>query len=301
MLHNRGHCGTHYRSFWFTRTTFTVRSFCGLYTCMVAELSRSILTKLLKCMKTWWSDRNWPSQYWRCIVLGFKSFLQLPFLSCFNARFSPLVCTHLDIKVSYSVARRLVSFMSCTSYLACRCFFKLRMTVAEAVGSMCHLMASDKLEEQIPRIIPAILSLYKKNNEHYVISKVGTVHLISAVVCLFWVCYVNSLCKEREDQLSKLLCVVLLLFLSVITYLNKAFGLKHLADTWGWAVYVFNLTRAYAKSLMHLSTWAAGCWRHNWTVFSSHCISRYALRTSWLGYCRFTWVNQMANRWYRYS
>ncbi|KAM6935902.1 maestro heat-like repeat-containing protein family member 1 isoform 1-T1 [Lycodopsis pacificus] len=48
---------------------------------------------------------------------------------------------------------------------------KLRITVAEAVGSMCHLMASDKLEEQIPKLIPAILSLYKKNNEHYLISK----------------------------------------------------------------------------------------------------------------------------------
>uniref|UniRef100_A0A669C2F3 Maestro heat-like repeat family member 1 n=1 Tax=Oreochromis niloticus TaxID=8128 RepID=A0A669C2F3_ORENI len=48
---------------------------------------------------------------------------------------------------------------------------KLRLTVAEAVGSMCHLMASDKLEEQIPRLVPAILSLYKKNNEHYIISK----------------------------------------------------------------------------------------------------------------------------------
>ncbi|XP_034468232.1 maestro heat-like repeat-containing protein family member 1 isoform X1 [Hippoglossus hippoglossus] len=48
---------------------------------------------------------------------------------------------------------------------------KLRLTVAEAVGSMCHLMASDKLEEQIPKLIPAILSLYKKNNEHYIISK----------------------------------------------------------------------------------------------------------------------------------
>uniref|UniRef100_UPI0037E92988 maestro heat-like repeat-containing protein family member 1 n=1 Tax=Semicossyphus pulcher TaxID=241346 RepID=UPI0037E92988 len=48
---------------------------------------------------------------------------------------------------------------------------KLRLTVAEAVGSMSHLMASDKLEEQIPKLIPAILSLYKKNNEHYVISK----------------------------------------------------------------------------------------------------------------------------------
>ncbi|XP_029360299.1 maestro heat-like repeat-containing protein family member 1 isoform X2 [Echeneis naucrates] len=48
---------------------------------------------------------------------------------------------------------------------------KLRLTVAEAVGSMCHLMSSDKLEEQIPKLIPAILSLYKKNNEHYIISK----------------------------------------------------------------------------------------------------------------------------------
>uniref|UniRef100_A0A3Q1F5A5 Maestro heat-like repeat family member 1 n=1 Tax=Acanthochromis polyacanthus TaxID=80966 RepID=A0A3Q1F5A5_9TELE len=48
---------------------------------------------------------------------------------------------------------------------------KLRLTVAEAVASMCHLMANDKLEEQIPKLIPAFLSLYKKNNEHYIISK----------------------------------------------------------------------------------------------------------------------------------
>uniref|UniRef100_A0A8C4D9K4 Maestro heat-like repeat family member 1 n=1 Tax=Dicentrarchus labrax TaxID=13489 RepID=A0A8C4D9K4_DICLA len=48
---------------------------------------------------------------------------------------------------------------------------KVRLTVAEAVGSMCHLMTSDKLEEQIPKLIPSILSLYKKNNEHYIISK----------------------------------------------------------------------------------------------------------------------------------
>ncbi|CAB1420313.1 unnamed protein product [Pleuronectes platessa] len=48
---------------------------------------------------------------------------------------------------------------------------KLRLTVAEAVGSMSHLLASDKLEEQLPKLIPAILSLYKKNNEHYIISK----------------------------------------------------------------------------------------------------------------------------------
>uniref|UniRef100_A0A8C7RJB3 Maestro heat-like repeat family member 1 n=1 Tax=Oncorhynchus mykiss TaxID=8022 RepID=A0A8C7RJB3_ONCMY len=50
---------------------------------------------------------------------------------------------------------------------------KLRLTVAEAVGSMSHLIAHDKLEEQLPKLIPTILSLYKKNTEHYVISKVG--------------------------------------------------------------------------------------------------------------------------------
>uniref|UniRef100_A0A8C7VUX1 Maestro heat-like repeat family member 1 n=1 Tax=Oncorhynchus mykiss TaxID=8022 RepID=A0A8C7VUX1_ONCMY len=48
---------------------------------------------------------------------------------------------------------------------------KLRLTVAEAVGSMSHLIAHDKLEEQLPKLIPTILSLYKKNTEHYVISK----------------------------------------------------------------------------------------------------------------------------------
>lgn len=33
--------------------------------------------------------------------------------------------------------------------------------------------------------------------------------------------------------------------------------------------------RVSAKWLMHLSTWAAECWRRNWTVCLLHCISRY--------------------------
>ncbi|KAJ8354238.1 hypothetical protein SKAU_G00218050 [Synaphobranchus kaupii] len=48
---------------------------------------------------------------------------------------------------------------------------KLRLTVAEALGPMSHLMAHDKLEEQLPKLIPTIISLYKKNTEHYIISK----------------------------------------------------------------------------------------------------------------------------------
>lgn len=49
---------------------------------------------------------------------------------------------------------------------------QLRLTVAEALGLMSHLMAHDKLEEQLSKLLPAVLSLYKKNPEHYIISKV---------------------------------------------------------------------------------------------------------------------------------
>lgn len=73
---------------------------------------------------------------------------------------------------------------------------KLRLTVAEAVGSMCHLMASEKLEEQIPKLIPAILSLYKKNNEHYIISK-SLCQVIDASV--------NMGSRVLETQLDSLL------------------------------------------------------------------------------------------------
>ncbi|XP_056141693.1 maestro heat-like repeat-containing protein family member 1 [Lampris incognitus] len=73
---------------------------------------------------------------------------------------------------------------------------KLRITVAEALGSMCHLMASDKLEEQIPKLIPAILSLYKKNAEHYIISK---------SVCNVLDASVNMGSRVLETQLDGLL------------------------------------------------------------------------------------------------
>uniref|UniRef100_A0AAQ5XCZ0 Maestro heat-like repeat family member 1 n=1 Tax=Amphiprion ocellaris TaxID=80972 RepID=A0AAQ5XCZ0_AMPOC len=73
---------------------------------------------------------------------------------------------------------------------------KLRLTVAEAVGSMCHLMANDKLEEQIPKLIPAFLSLYKKNNEHYIISK-SLCQVIDASV--------NMGSRVLETQLESLL------------------------------------------------------------------------------------------------
>ncbi|XP_053737649.1 maestro heat-like repeat-containing protein family member 1 isoform X2 [Synchiropus splendidus] len=76
---------------------------------------------------------------------------------------------------------------------------KLRLTVAEAVASMCHLMAHDKLEEHIPKLLPAILSLYKKNNEHYIISK---------SLCQVLDASVNMGSRVLETQLDSLLFVL---------------------------------------------------------------------------------------------
>ena len=37
---------------------------------------------------------------------------------------------------------------------------KLRVAVVECVGLMTHIIAKDKLEETMPRIIPGMMSLY---------------------------------------------------------------------------------------------------------------------------------------------
>ena len=76
---------------------------------------------------------------------------------------------------------------------------QLRLTVAEAVGPMSHLMASDKLEEQIPKLLPALLSMYKKNNEHFVISKVSHRGLCSPCGHL-----ASELIRTDEESLGKL-------------------------------------------------------------------------------------------------
>ncbi|XP_069771217.1 maestro heat-like repeat-containing protein family member 1 isoform X2 [Narcine bancroftii] len=48
---------------------------------------------------------------------------------------------------------------------------KLRISVVEAVGQMSHLMPPDKLEEQLPRLIPGILNLYRKHTEQFHITQ----------------------------------------------------------------------------------------------------------------------------------
>ncbi|XP_010192594.1 PREDICTED: maestro heat-like repeat-containing protein family member 1, partial [Mesitornis unicolor] len=48
---------------------------------------------------------------------------------------------------------------------------KLRLAVVEAMGPMSYLLPSEKLEEQLPKLIPGILALYKKHTEAFYISK----------------------------------------------------------------------------------------------------------------------------------
>ncbi|XP_032895099.1 maestro heat-like repeat-containing protein family member 1 [Amblyraja radiata] len=58
---------------------------------------------------------------------------------------------------------------------------KLRSSVVEAVGQMSHLMPHDKLEEQLPRMIPGILNLYRKHSDHLHITQ-SLCHVLDAAV-----------------------------------------------------------------------------------------------------------------------
>uniref|UniRef100_A0A4W3GQV8 Maestro heat-like repeat-containing protein family member 1 n=1 Tax=Callorhinchus milii TaxID=7868 RepID=A0A4W3GQV8_CALMI len=58
---------------------------------------------------------------------------------------------------------------------------KLRTSVVDALGQMSHLMPHDKLEEQLPRLIPGILSLYRKHPEHFHFTQ-SLCHVLDAAV-----------------------------------------------------------------------------------------------------------------------
>nr|XP_022339324.1 maestro heat-like repeat-containing protein family member 1 isoform X2 [Crassostrea virginica] len=57
---------------------------------------------------------------------------------------------------------------------------KLRLTIVEAMGHMTHLMAKDKLEEVLPRVLQGILGLYKKHPEPFHITQ-GLCNVLDAV------------------------------------------------------------------------------------------------------------------------
>ena len=49
---------------------------------------------------------------------------------------------------------------------------KLRQITIEAIGHFVNLIAADKLEADIQKIIPGLLNLYKRHAELYVVSQV---------------------------------------------------------------------------------------------------------------------------------
>ena len=46
------------------------------------------------------------------------------------------------------------------------------MAVTEALGFMVHLLSATALNDQLPKLLPGIMQLYKKHSEHYYISQV---------------------------------------------------------------------------------------------------------------------------------
>ncbi|KAF4088237.1 hypothetical protein AMELA_G00080220 [Ameiurus melas] len=120
---------------------------------------------------------------------------------------------------------------------------KLRLTVAEALGLMSHLMAHDKLEEQLPKLFPAILGLYKKNPEHYIISK-SLCHVLEASV--------NMGSRVLETQTDNLLVALHQQVCSPVDYNNPPTVKNHnevlrcftiLANTFPDRLMVFVLQR----------------------------------------------------------
>ncbi|KAM6445551.1 maestro heat-like repeat-containing protein family member 1 isoform 2-T2 [Rhynochetos jubatus] len=73
---------------------------------------------------------------------------------------------------------------------------KLRLAVVEAVGPMSYLLPGEKLEEQLPKLIPAILALYKKHTEAFYISK---------SLCQILEASVNIGSRSLDAQLDSLL------------------------------------------------------------------------------------------------
>ncbi|XP_032927578.1 maestro heat-like repeat-containing protein family member 1 [Catharus ustulatus] len=77
---------------------------------------------------------------------------------------------------------------------------QVRLAVLEALGPMSSLIPEEKLEEQIPKLLPGILSLYKKHPEPFPISKSLCQILESSVA-------IGS--RSLEAQLESLLATLL--------------------------------------------------------------------------------------------
>ncbi|XP_074645058.1 maestro heat-like repeat-containing protein family member 1 [Tubulanus polymorphus] len=73
---------------------------------------------------------------------------------------------------------------------------KLRIAIVETVGHMAHIITLDKLEEQLPRLLPGIIALYKRNQEPYYVTQ-GLCYVLDAAT--------RDGCKMLEIHLDNLL------------------------------------------------------------------------------------------------
>ena len=87
-------------------------------------------------------------------------------------------CSNKEKAIDKSIEK---SYFSTQIYAAQEIFFnvwvktsdnRLRQTVIEAIGHFTNLMAHEKLEADLAKIVQGFLSLYKKHSDHQVISQV---------------------------------------------------------------------------------------------------------------------------------
>ena len=57
-------------------------------------------------------------------------------------------------------------------------YLQLRTALVEAIGNMANIISQNKLEEQLPRLLPGILAIHKKHAEPYHITQVRWPHFI---------------------------------------------------------------------------------------------------------------------------
>jgi hypothetical protein len=76
---------------------------------------------------------------------------------------------------------------------------RLRMAVTEALGFMVHLLSAAALNDQLPKLLPGIMQLYKKHSEHYYISQ---------CLCMVVDAAGKKSCTNLELQLTNLLTLL---------------------------------------------------------------------------------------------
>lgn len=113
---------------------------------------------------------------------------------------------------------------------------KLRLAVVAALGPMSHLLPSERLEEQLPKLLPAVLGLYKKHADTFQISK-SLGQILEAAV--------NVSSRTLEVQLDALLAA---LHAQICVPVESSSPL------------VMNSQKEVLRCFTVLGEWWPGCW-----------------------------------------